>query len=81
MQVKRTGETGGRHEDIVAVRNEGPLQTENFQTAKQGDTVGLSWVENDPRKHISKQGRSLRWYQGTGMGKDTIHRKHSGRIL
>lgn len=60
MQVKRTGETGGRHEDIVAVRNEGPLQTENFQTAKQGDTVGLSWVENDPRKHISKQGRSLR---------------------
>lgn len=28
----------------VAVRNEGPLQTDNFQTAKQGDTVGKTFL-------------------------------------
>lgn len=31
MQVKRTGEISGIPEDIVAVRNEGPLQTEIFK--------------------------------------------------
>lgn len=40
MQVKRIGEIRRRHKDIVAARNEGSSQPENFQAAKQGDTVG-----------------------------------------
>lgn len=47
MQVKRRGEIGGRYEDIVAVRYEGPLQTDNFQTAKQGDTVGKTFLSGE----------------------------------
>lgn len=57
MQVKRTEEISGKHEDIVAVRNEGPLQTENFQIEKQGDAVGRSFLGGEQPKEAHIQRR------------------------
>lgn len=57
MQVKRIGEISGIHEDIVVVRNEGPLQTENFQTEKQGDAVGRAFLGGEQLKEAHIQAR------------------------
>lgn len=69
MQVKRIGEIRGRQEDIVAVRNEGPLQTESFQTVRQGDTVGRTFLSGEQPKEAHIQTRQGEMISGHWNGK------------